>query len=185
MARKEQGITTAEFFEALCESNGDADPTSKGVFIDSEGFVSGLIKMQIGIPPDEIAAVYSHVDIAGNDRVTLPIFMKFAEPPASSASAIITEKLRLRCQQMHRSGTPVMLPFQRADGANSGKVTRLQVRACERSERERRRKLTRRTAVQGLPPRDGLRPRGRRLPQGGRRRALEHQEAQEGLRRRH
>ncbi|GMH77661.1 hypothetical protein TrRE_jg7069 [Triparma retinervis] len=130
MARKEQGITTAEFFEAL--SDGRIDSNSKAAYIDSEAFVSGLMKMQIGIPPDELAAVFTHIDASGENMVNVRDFVKFAEPPVSSATTIITEKLRLRCQHLHRLGTPIMVPFQKADTSGSYRVTRLQFKECLR-----------------------------------------------------
>ncbi|GMH97812.1 hypothetical protein TrST_g7069 [Triparma strigata] len=128
LARKEQGITTGEFFEALCDGRSN----NSGPYVDSETFVSNLIKMQVGIPPDEIAAVYTHIDASGTNVVTLNDFIKFAEPPSSSATSIITEKLRKRCQHLHRLGQTVMVPFQKADPSGSGKLTRLQFKECLR-----------------------------------------------------
>ncbi|GMH78351.1 hypothetical protein TL16_g07766 [Triparma laevis f. inornata] len=128
LARKEQGITTGEFFEALC----DGKSNKSGPYVDAETFVSNLIKMQVGIPPDEIAAVYTHIDASGTNVVSLNDFIKFAEPPSSSATSIITEKLRLRCQHLHRLGQTVMVPFQKADPSGSGKLTRLQFKECLR-----------------------------------------------------
>ena len=128
MARKEQGISTSEFFEALCDGKSDKD----GPYVDSETFITSLIKMQVGIPPDEIAAVFTHIDAFGANLVTLKDFLKFAEPPSSSATSIITEKLRLRSQHLHRLGQPILLPFQRADPSGSSKLTRLQFKECLR-----------------------------------------------------
>ena len=129
MARKEQGITTVEFFEALCEGNVDS---KQNLCVDSEMFISGLMKMEVGIPPDEIAAVFTHINVKGLKTVTVKEFIKFAEPSVSSSTSIITEKLRKRCQHLHRLGTPLMVPFQKADISGTGRITRLQFKECVR-----------------------------------------------------
>ena len=130
LARKEQGITTNEFFEAICQNQTDAQ---HNLICDNEKFVSGLMKMEINIPPDELEAVFTHINVRGKKTVTLQDFKKFAEPSSSSSTAIITEKLRKRCQHLHRLGTPIMVPFQKADISGSGRITRLQFKECLRS----------------------------------------------------
>jgi Ca2+-binding EF-hand superfamily protein len=117
-ATDSEGLNPHDVFKFLATPGSTAIP--------KEEFVSGMLKLAgLGVPADELYAVYDHIAFDAEDGVTLQELANFTEPLGLSAQAM-QSKLQVRCQEVALRGASPSASFQAGDPELTGRISRLQ-----------------------------------------------------------